>query len=231
MIGAFVHSILWIIIWFQDGKIAFAMVFPPAECWSRSSSYVDYNGSRCSNENTHCRCDDLFVSMVGFAACLLFIALLLSSMWWVRRHYYRIFYICHLVFGSLSFLLLVMHWSCLIYYLCPSLVYYAATTIPVLLQALQSYCVGGTQIKEVTHIPNSGGCVEISLKLRPNSEAATIMEMTAARYVQICIPKVQGVWHPFTVYSTPGNCTAMQIIYRCYGPFTSDPSRPVLNSI
>jgi hypothetical protein len=24
MIGAFVHSILWIIIWFQDGKIAFA---------------------------------------------------------------------------------------------------------------------------------------------------------------------------------------------------------------
>jgi len=221
--GGLFHGVYWMVNWWMQGERMLSMIFPPKECYS-PKTYYDFDGlgTVCRSENTYCDCHGLFVNLIGIAIGVFFIILTITSLHWVRRNFYKVFYIAHIIFGTLIMFGLVMHWKRMILYICPSIFYYCASTLPTLVQAAKSYVQGGTVISHAEHIPDSGDCVEICLLLDPAAfpDSVTALQTTSTQYVRICVPSVSPLFHPFTIYSKPGDRSCIRIIFRCYGSFT-----------
>jgi len=163
-------------------------------------------------------CYSFFINFCGAVAVLSFLLLTLTSLHWVRRHYYRFFYYCHVTFATVSLVALLMHWKRMVFYLCPSLLYYAASVTPAAVQALASRCRGGTTVVQATHLADSGGCVELCLAADPAAQRA--LSAAPLRHLRICVPELSLLWHPFTVCAMPGDDTTVRILFRQYGTFT-----------
>jgi len=207
-----VHGIYWVYIWIWLDEMKFWDIFPPGECWT-------WKTLTSSNNDDDRRCSKQFVNLLGVLCGICFIGLSVTSIWWIRRNYYRFFYISHIGFSVLLLYGLVMHYNKMILYLAPSLVYYFASCIPALMQAFLSWVKGGTIVSSVIHIPDSGNCVELSFQM---SEQHQVKESLCGKYVRLCVPEISQVWHPFTVYSHHDNPDSLKLTFRCIGPFTRE---------
>eukprot|EP01083_Nonionella_stella_P229065 811209_1 len=196
------HGIYWFFIWMLVQKKEFWEVIPSAECWTR-----------------HGDCSAQFVNLLGILCGFCFLGLSVTSLWWIRRNYYRFFYVSHIVFSLLLFYGLAMHYNKMILYLAPSVVYYLASCVPALMQAFISWSKGGALITKVVHIPDSRDCVELSIQM---DEHHKLEESLCGKYVRVCVPEISKVWHPFTVYSDQGHPNNLKLTFRCTGPFTQD---------
>lgn len=211
LFGGLMHGLYWIWIWIFVKNETMATILPLGKCWS-----WDEDGD----------CHGRFVNLFGIFAGTCFVLLGLTSMRWVRRNHYRVFYVCHGVFSVCLLFGLVMHYNKMILYIAPGFLYYMASSMPVWIQALQSWMQGGTIISNVAHIPDSGGCVEISFRVDP----ATHVDDSCGNYVRICVPEVSAVWHPFTVFTKSDGSGDLGMLFRIYGPFTAELSNRLLPS-
>lgn len=75
---------------------------PPVSCWKnvlyRSSSDNEYDfepnfGEGCIHDGSPCKCYDFFVNLTGLLGLVALLILLFSSVGYVRRHFYRVFYV------------------------------------------------------------------------------------------------------------------------------------------
>ena len=219
----FIHSILYMVEWFVFIETpVWDQIIPDRECWAWKNP-EDGISRACRNE---------WYNITGIFALLWFIVLCATSLNWFRRRWYRLFYICHIVFGTAMLLTAVLHWKPLVTYILPSIVYYLAATTPTLIQALASRFRGGVKIVRVVSIPDSGGCTEV--RVATNAEANASLEREPCLFVKLCVPSISIVWHPFTVYKHPEDPTTVRFLFRPVGPFTKKlrerllaPQRPV----
>lgn len=217
-----VHSLLYVIEWFkyQEGTVG-DMLIPDKECFA---FYAD--------EEYSDKCNREWYNFTGVIGTIAYTVLCLTSLNWFRRRYYHLFYVFHMFSGTSLMLASLAHWRTFIVYLLPSLLYYMASTTPVMLQALASHFRGGVKIVKVVELTNSGGCMEVQIDA--TADASANLARSSCLFVKLCVPKLSIVWHPFTVYQQPGDTSTVRFLFRPIGPFTKDlakaltgPNRPI----
>ena len=216
------HGILYICDWFlYHDESVLEQIIPGSECWAwkptRELSEEDIERGR-SPHSLSGECSDQFYNFTGLIALLFFVILCATSLNWFRRKYYRLFYIFHMTFGVGMLVGAVAHWNSLVTYLLPSIVYYLASTAPVLIQAVASRFRGGVQIKKIVHLLDAGGCKEVQVATAPETNAA--LDNQPSMFVKLCVPSISLVWHPFTVYKHENDPTTVRFLFRPVGPFT-----------
>ena len=203
----FLHGIMIVGMWFKWAPGAVYEEFiPPKECWSG----VLPEESRCSWQ---------WYNLTGLIAFIFYTVLWVSSFNWFRRKWYRLFYILHVVFGTLAILSSIWHFEFIALYMIPSILYYLASTMPTLVQALASRFRGGVQIVRVVMLDNAGDCVEVHVSMNKSAEA-DLLNSHPSKFVKLCAPGISAVWHPFTVYNHPSDPSSMRMMIRPIGPFT-----------
>jgi predicted ferric reductase len=227
-----IHAITMLIVWFQDPIPVYQQFIPPAECWSWNAQNNPNNHDEEDHAEIHYGCDWQFFNLTGMIAMIVFTALWVSSLHWFRRRNYRLFYLLHVILGTLMLLSSLLHYAFMIMYWLPSITYYLASTSPTLIQALASRYRGGVKIKKVVSLSNAAGCFEVHVDT--SKESAVALNKMPSQFVKLCVPKISVVWHPFTVFAHPKDPTTLRILCRPVGPFTKQlveqltaPTRPV----
>lgn len=181
----------------------------------------------CASPHTDCTCYHHFRNMTGFIALLFLLIILTSSLGPVRRRFYRSFYLIHVFSGPIVIVAAVMHYHRMILYASPSLLYYAACSVPNWVQGWFSRAKdGGVKISSVREIPASkvgGRCVDLTLEASPEA----LRRYRPGQYLRIKVLCVSSVWHPFTanaVLNSGGSGLPrgdkIRIVFRATGPFT-----------
>lgn len=211
-----VHGIMLVPVWFifYDYPV-WQQIVPNRKCWSFTWNEETVN-------EIQPQCAHVFYNWTGIVAAVFFIVLWGSSLNWVRRRNYRIFYILHVTFGTLTLLGIILHMHWFIIYFLPSITYYLVSTTPTLVQALASRFRGGVKIRQVVQVENSGGCVEVQLEV--NKAASAVLDREPCHFIKICVPKISLVWHPFDVYKSGAQsdeaAETVRFLFRPVGPFT-----------
>jgi predicted ferric reductase len=230
-----VHAGLLFIVWFgYDDIPVYEQFIPPKSCWSPNAQNEhmhddEANATEATIEEEN-NCSHQFYNLTGLIAFLFLLDLWGSSLNWVRRRNYRMFYILHVVFGTLFLLGCILHFNFMALYFLPSTAYYLASTAPTLVQALASRFRGGVRIERVVILENTGGCVEVHAASNP--ETNQWLDREPCLFVKLCVPKISLVWHPFTVYKHQADPSTIRFMLRPTGPFTTElarlmPERPI----
>jgi predicted ferric reductase len=215
------HGLILVVVWFMytEGPI-YREFIPPVSCWTGTFP----EGSLCSHQ---------IYNFTGIVAYIFYVVVWGSSLHWFRRKWYRMFYLLHVSFGTLTLLASVWHFEFIALYFLPSILYYLASTSPTLVQALASRFRGGVQIKKVIVLEDAGNCLEVHFSMDDYSRAM-LNDNHPNKFVKLCVPKISIVWHPFTVYNHPCDPSTMRMLFRPIGPFTQKlqsaliaPERPV----
>lgn len=212
----FMHGVMLVPVWFiyYDYPV-WQQIVPNRKCWT-------WTWTEETVEEVTPDCYHVFANWTGIVAAVFFTVLWGSSLNWVRRRNYRLFYILHVTFGTLTLLSTILHMYWVILTLVPSLTYYLTSTTPTLIQALASRFRGGVKIRQVVLVQDSGGCVEVQLEAHETVHSALNLE--PCQYVKICVPKISLIWHPFDVYKSydsNGNPDdTVRFLFRPVGPFT-----------
>ena len=216
----FFHGLLYVVDMFayQEGSVA-DQVIPNNECWA----IRDPEEGELSKE-----CELEWYNFTGLIAFVFVAILCATSLNYVRRRWYRIFYICHTTCGTGMLVMTIFHWNPAAYYILPSIVYYLASTTPVLVQAVASRFRGGVKIIKVVTLHDAGGCTEV--RIQTNANANQALDDQPCAYVKLCVPNISLVWHPFTVYKHHDDPTTVRFLFRPLGPFTKQLEASLLAS-
>ncbi|GAX18370.1 hypothetical protein FisN_23Hu264 [Fistulifera solaris] len=227
----FIHGILLVPVWFiYDPYPVYQQFIPDARCWTLTWTESTENDIQPS-------CSHVYANLSGLVAAIFYFVLWGSSLNWVRRRNYRLFYSLHVSFGTLALLGITLHMYWFVIYFIPSFTYYLASTTPTLVQAIASRFRGGVKIRKVVLVEDSGGCVEVQIKAHQTAHA--VLDREPCQYIKLCVPKISLIWHPFDVfksYSADGTADdTVRFLFRPVGPFTkelakrltSDVERPV----
>lgn len=203
----FLHSVMIVGVWFKwaPGSI-YEELIPPKDCWSGENS----EESRCTWK---------YSNITGVVAMLFYTIIWATSFNWLRRKNYRLFYIIHVTTGSLTMLASIWHIQYIGLFLLPSLLYYLASTMPTLVQALASRFRGGVRVAQVVVLDDAGDCIEVHVSIDPAAEA-NLTNSHPSKFIKLCVPGISAVWHPLTVYYHPNDPSTMRMLIRPIGPFT-----------
>eukprot|EP00571_Detonula_confervacea_P012578 CAMPEP_0172311452 /NCGR_PEP_ID=MMETSP1058-20130122/14716_1 /TAXON_ID=83371 /ORGANISM="Detonula confervacea, Strain CCMP 353" /LENGTH=1027 /DNA_ID=CAMNT_0013024621 /DNA_START=265 /DNA_END=3348 /DNA_ORIENTATION=+ len=237
LFGGITHGLYYTFIWIKLNGDGYADVFPLGNCW-----HGGYDKS----------CYSKFVNLLGITCGISFVVLGVSSLYWVRRKFYRLFYYLHVVISVIVLFALVMHYNKAIYFIAPSFLYYTASNLPVHVESLIKWWRqrrdGGIQVSKVVCIPDSGGCVELSLRMNNAVQAVGALDDdrddgiipthhgvlnefqsfhdTIGKYIQLHVPEISLQSHPFTIFTHPNNNeNNIQILFRPCGSFTTTLSK------
>ena len=197
------------------GEGFWSMILPPTQCWSFKSG--DYTPPECNDDDTDCTCYDHFRNLTGFAAIVLMVLIVITTTNYVRRHYYHIFFTIHVLAAPSCLLLVIFHWNKSILYMAPSLLYYAASSAPVVMERSQS----NIQIDSIQRIHDRDGrdtrpCVALTI----NATERAVQNYASGQYVKVSVPMISRISHPFTINKVPGQSKQLRIIFRVTGKFT-----------
>jgi predicted ferric reductase len=213
------------------------LLFPPASCWHLWSSGTDADEPTfsCQSSRTDCDCAAFARNFTGLVAATALIVIALTSLSYVRRNHYRIFYICHISMGMLFIIMAIFHWSRTLMYILPSILYYTAATCPITVQALIKLwwdrgakltavkcMIGDDNHKNRNSSSSSNQPIAVELCFEASPAAAAALALKPAQYARIWIPAISPMsWHPFTVVScAKDDGTTIRILFRPTGPFT-----------
>ena len=219
--GTVVHGLYYTIIWIKIKKFTYIDVFPTSSEGCFDTLY-DYSTD----------CYDTYINLLGIISGLLLVLLCISSLYIVRRRYYKLFYTFHIGISTVVLFGLVMHYNKMIWYLLPSLLYYLGSNVPIYIESLYKYIkLRGVKVTKVVCIPNSNGCVDISLSMNNNDERqqrSSTFQDTIGRYILLSVPELSYQSHPFTIFassSSNGGDDNVHILFRPCGSFTMSLSK------
>jgi predicted ferric reductase len=211
-----VHTLTILLVWFRDPVPIHQQFIPPASCWTWNT--VPAEEEREKSE-LKWDCAWQWYNLTGLIAMTTFTGLWVSSLHWFRRRNYRVFYLLHVILGTLMLLTSILHYAFVIMYWLPSITYYLASTSPTLVQ-------------KVVQLQDAAGCFEVHVDT--TNESTVALNKIPSQFVKLCIPKISVVWHPFTVFLHPEDPTTLRFLCRPVGPFTKQlaehltaPTRPV----
>ena len=192
-------------------------IWPPSECWSYDSS----------DDDSCIDCYKYYRNLTGVVSGIALAGILLTSLEYIRRTYYRVFYLSHIALTPIVLGAAIMHHPRIIFYVCPGILYYIATSAPMLSQMAISYFNKGTRLLSVRHISTcSGDCVDMTFEAEE-----FVAQRRAAQFVRLSVPQVAALdaSHPFTVVPSPSDSKSMNIIFRANGTFTKELSRRLMS--
>ena len=201
LFGGVVHGLYYTVIWIKVKDYKYQDVFPSISCFT--SNYDE-------------DCYDNFVNITGIISGILLVILGTSSLYYIRRHYYSIFYTLHIIISISILFGLVMHYNKMIWYMAPSLLYYVASNIPIYMECLYKWIrLGGVKVTKVVCIPDSSGCVDVSICI----DDCSSYQETTGRYILLSVPELSTLSHPFTLFKGLDENT-VHILFRPCGAFT-----------
>jgi predicted ferric reductase len=224
IIGVFLHGGFHVYRWKAlAGESISAMILPPKQCWSLDYSDDDDFGPECVDEDTDCECYDLLRNLTGVVAMILLAIIGITSLNFVRRNHYRLFFLTHVLAGPATLLITIIHWRKCMAYMAPSILYYIATSFPVMTENRKCLTQdGGIKLTRVERIQSriQGGrqrdCMSLTVKATP----AAVSMYETGQYVKLSVPAISMVSHPFTVNRVPGSSDELRILFRVMGKFT-----------
>jgi predicted ferric reductase len=219
IVGVLMHGCMHMYRWKTiSGESIVGLLVPPAFCWTLQES--DYQPT-CNDPDTECSCYFHFRNLTGFLALVGLLVISGTTFNSIRRQYYKVFYMTHVLAAPTVLLMAILHWRRSILYMAPSLLYYAATSIPMLTERLiKRRNRVGVKIVSVKYIASrdikARPCV--SLTLAASDEA--LMSFQPGQYVKLLAPEISNISHPFTINRVPGKLHELRIIFRATGSFT-----------
>jgi len=243
LFGGIFHGLYYTYIWIELKGYNYQDVFPMKQCWSGLWAR-DYNND----------CHEKLVNLLGIICGISLVMLGASSLYWVRRKFYRVFYVLHIVVSIFVLFGLVMHYNKMIWYMAPSLLYYFASNIPIHIESLSKWwrqqrsSGEGVAVSKIVCISDSGGCVELSFCIKNGPEVALdgtatedeVIELgddasssmqssfhnTVGKYIMLHVPEISAHSHPFTLFTNPHNPDKLvSVLFRPCGSFTTSLSK------
>ena len=163
--------------------------------YSDKPMYLCYN---CPDDKSY---DTCLMNWTGSFGLLGFLTIWGSS--FIRRQYYQVFYVLHILSAPFIFVVLTLHWHRWILYTSPGLLYYLAA----------QWKTRTTSVKIMKH--TKIGPHHVSLLLPLSSRDYHI-----GQYIKLHVPQLcKYTSHPFTINIHPptGN---MEILFKATGSFT-----------
>jgi hypothetical protein len=254
LLGGILHGLYYIWIWIEvDEYTSLDDVFPlMLSSVSGSSSNRemheghdhDHNDTSDESSSSSCfvkdynkQCHTKFVNLSGIINGISFLLLGLTSLWYIRRHYYIVFYYVHIVLSSSMLLItLLLHYNKMIWYIGPSILCYIGCNVPVYIEGMYKSLVvgggGGVCVSKVCCIPDSRGCVELTIVRNDNDGGGGGCDDDDAigKYVRLTVPEISSKSHPFTAFCDPNHHHQQQqqhfkILFRPIGKFTTQLSK------
>eukprot|EP00984_Skeletonema_dohrnii_P004218 scaffold1490_cov121-Skeletonema_dohrnii-CCMP3373.AAC.1 len=220
IVAGVAHGLYYTWIWIVMDGYTYRDVFPGAECFQKGY-------------DKHCHAK--FVNLLGIINGVGFVILGCTALSWVRRHYFNIFYYVHIVLAISLLFGLVMHYNKMIWFIAPSLLSYVASNVPVAFESLYKWSKGGVGISKVVCIPDSRGCVELTIDTKTRNdysgeEARSVCEQqqrqrAIGKYVRLTVPEISPKSHPFTAFCDPRHPQVVKILFRPIGAFTRQLSK------
>ena len=164
---------------------------------------------------------------IEFIVCFLEIHFSIYCLFcYLFHHYILVLSRIHITAAPLFLVMTILHYNRAILYACPSLLYYASTTIPTYVESWMSrrrHCQG-TRIISITKIPtlsnndqHKGLVLDITFAASPEA----MEQFRPGHYCTLHVPSLSLVAHPFTVNLVPGYNDRLRILMRQVGPFTT----------
>jgi predicted ferric reductase len=221
VIGSLVHGIMHMFRWKYTGEGIWSVLLPPSSCWTLGAN----NGVElhCANEETECSCYAHFRNLTGFVAGLGLVVIFATSLNVVRRRFYRLFYMSHVLAAPIVLFGIIFHYNRAILYISPSLIYYVATSLPTIMESRRK-CQLGVKILSVERISASlqvGKPQRPCISLTIEASDAAIQQYGSGYYVKLTAPVISTLSHPFTINKVPGKSRQLRIIFRVMGTFTN----------
>jgi predicted ferric reductase len=220
VIGSILHGGMHMYRWHFDGESIWNLIFPPAPCWTSNSN--NNFKPKCVHSHTDCTCYHHFRNLTGFVAVLGMIVMLWFSLHSIRRHFYKLFYMSHILAAPLVLIATVMHYNKAIMYIAGSLLYYLACSVPGWIES-RSLCRKSEQRIQIVSVQNLQGamgrqrpCLAVTIAA---SEVA-IQRYQPGMYVYVSVPEISLVSHPVTINTVPNQPKQLRIMFRQVGPWT-----------
>eukprot|EP00986_Skeletonema_menzelii_P007567 scaffold2976_cov212-Skeletonema_menzelii.AAC.2 len=207
------HGLYYTWIWIAVDGYTYRDVFPRSECFQK-----DYDKG----------CHTQFVNLLGIMNGVGFVILGCTALWWVRRHYFNVFYYVHIVVSIVLLFGLVMHYNKMIWFIAPSLLSYVASNVPLMIESFYKWSKGGVGVTKVVCIPDSRGCVELTIAAARNDRSGEELEQqqgAIGKYVRLTVPEISSKSHPFTAFCDPLHPQDVKILFRPIGTFTTQLSK------
>lgn len=228
IIAVLIHGGMHMFRWMGNERLA-TMMLPPAACWTWDNEQYSNFRPACEDGDTECTCYAMFRNFTGVGGGVALLVLMITSLHEVRRKFYSLFYMSHIIAAPLAIILVVLHWNRSILFMAPSLLYYAATSLPTYLENRFKSRNDGVKILSVERIPclpNSKKDVDITtthyISLTLEATALAVQNFRPGYYVQVKAPQISSISHPFTVNTVPGKDNQLRVIFKALGRFTSD---------
>lgn len=223
VICAIFHGMVHIYRWkVKMGVSLVSVIVPPLECWRGTRSAIESPSEDCVDQATGCSCYAMFRNLAGLCACCGMLVIGLTSLYKVRRRWYRVFYLVHASVAPLTMILLCLHFTRSLVYMAPSVLYYIATSFPVFAEQVKKW-KSGVRIRSCRRI--SDEC--IALTIEASHEA--LEQYKPGQHVLVRVPSISLVSHPFTVNRVLGESCSLRIVYKETGAFTKALSGALLH--
>jgi len=121
-----------------------------------------------------------------------------------------------------------MHYNKMIWFIAPSLLSYVASNVPLMIESFYKWSKGGVGVTKVVCIPDSRGCVELTIAAARNDRSGEELEQQQSaigKYVRLTVPEISSKSHPFTAFSDPLHPQYVKILFRPIGTFTTQLSK------
>ena len=221
--GSLVHGAIHLIRWTRlYGERIQSFLVPPKQCWFPNGQEEDFD-LNCENLESNCSCYNHFLYLTGTLGGLALVLIILTSTNFVRRKFYSFFYMSHVILAPIFLLMVCLHYNRAMMYIAPALIYYFAASMPVLKHGQSN--PEGVRVESVESLgsgPNR--CISLTLAATEETVAASL----PGYYVQMSVPSISAVGHPFTINKVPGRSDLLRIIFRTSGAFTTSLAEELL---
>ncbi|EGZ15299.1 hypothetical protein PHYSODRAFT_561151 [Phytophthora sojae] len=193
-----VHCACYYYCWLEDGRWQ-QMALP---CWD------------CSLRERKGR--KIWVNVFGEAALLCFLLIGVTSIPWVRRKMFNLFYNIHqLLFVAVIFT--ILHWARALWFLLPALVAY-------LISRVLSHCNSSTAAQVVQFSALSPTLCKLVIARVPGQRG----QFHVGQFVYVNVPAIARLeWHAFTIASSPrksfydqSSSNSMTLVVKALGDWT-----------
>jgi NAD(P)H-flavin reductase len=257
ILAVIVHGGMHIYRWLGlSSESLTGMLLPPSLCWTFDSQQYEDATPTCVDQDTDCSCYDLFRNLTGFLSGVALLVLLVTSLHQIRRQFYRLFYMSHIIAAPVALIMVILHWNRSILFMAPSLIYYIASSFPSFVERWVKQLTKGIEVVAFERIPPLSDLKQkhhsdnaddgnfmleatqytrsetshyISLTVRAREEA--VRQFRPGYYVQLLAPDVSNISHPFTINLVPGKQGQMRIIFKAQGNFTAQLSQLLQESM
>jgi len=219
VLGGCVHGICYIIRYYIDGENILHFLIPPIGCFINNKSYKP----TCTSTKSKCTCYNIMLNFTGLIAMIGLIIIYVSSLFKVRRNYYKLYIVTHYISSIIIIIFVCMHYNKSILYISGGLVYYLCMNVPIWINNLPYPYTSNNKPVDIVKIEDIDNEI-LCITLQVTDYAMKIYKPND--YVYIKIPTVSIISHPYTMNKTminseSNNHNQMNIMLRTNGKFTS----------